>query len=183
MAARGPPIENEDQTNVMTNLTNAQIKDLFAELAVIRQERKQTEKKQLYPLKLDPFRHSLGELAKGGATLAELKAWLETQGVRAGLSTIWRTIQQDQPSKLDPYRKPLVRLTKAGASLDDLKAWLKAQGVQAERTAIWMAVRRWDRAQDEPHFLSPNWKPARTSARSREPASKSVKTPSSHHKQ
>lgn len=162
-------------------MTNAQTKDLFAELAVIRQKRKQTEKKQLYPLKLDPYRHSLVERAKGGATLADLKAWLEAQGVQAGLSTIWRVIQQDQPSKLDPYQKPLVRLTKAGASLDDLKAWLEAQGVQAERTAIWMAVRRWMRDQKEPHFLSPGWKPKSRSARSGEPASKCGTTPSSVH--
>jgi len=183
MAARVPPLENVDETNVMTNLTKTNTEDLLAELEDIRQKRRDAKKKQLYSSKLDPYHHTLVRRANNGESLADLKAWLEGKGVEAARTTIWLNLQQANPSRLDPYQRELAILSDRGASVAELKAWLTTKSMSASQHAILIAVRRWAWDQEEPHFLSPHWKPARTSARSGQHASKNGTTPSSDRNQ
>jgi len=66
---------------------------------------------QAQPSKLDPYRKPLVRLTKAGASLDDLKAWLEAQDVQAERTAIWMTVRrwmrdQKEPHFLSPGWKP-----------------------------------------------------------------------------
>ena len=101
MAARGPPMENRDKP--LTNLTPDELEALRKTLAKIRDDRRAKRKPQYRSSKLDPYRHQLLALRNDGASLAEMKEYLATEGVTVGRTTIFVAFKRWSSSSLNKH--------------------------------------------------------------------------------